>query len=454
MKWFAAQTHIAILLGGLIVAGSPLFAADEESADKENFQTITTGFISGKYVIRATEFEDEKFSDQDIFGQFKVDLTAPKHNLYEAHVFGSLRSDQDGDQNHRGFFPFEDAGDISDQGSKGYLYEAHLDFNYILPGVKQLRLGRQSGQRGEVVFYDGVAADFRFGRKFQATAYGGRTVHFHEVDPGDDQVLGAGVDFSPARQTRFSLDYLGIKDERDFLEDEQKDRLVAFKIAQRLSETAKATLRYRWINGEARDFRLNSTGFLPHEFQLSISYFQQFRAQRELTDELSEYAYLLGTTHPYQTLNLNLRKQFSNRYSLDLSYFRRGLVDDQNEGEFNRDYWRTLLSLHVDNFIKDNLSLSLTGEHWESEQSVNAAGADLMYRFKWGSDKAKVHAGTYYSLYKYDYYSKHDETEDVRTYYVKGQVPLFHDFSFKGSYEWEDGFDKYYTLSMGVRYDF
>ncbi|MDH5560772.1 MAG: hypothetical protein OEY59_07940, partial [Deltaproteobacteria bacterium] len=101
------------------------------------------------------------------------------------------------------------------------------------------------------------------------------------------------------------------------------------------------------------------------------------------------------------------------------------------------------------------LALSLSGESWSSPNyQGNAGGFELEY----GADRIKrslrVSAGSYYSLYKYDYYLDYGERTKVRTYFVKTRIPLGENYSLTGSFETEDQIEEYQILKMGVKRDF
>jgi hypothetical protein len=108
----------------------------------------------------------------------------------------------------------------------------------------------------------------------------------------------------------------------------------------------------------------------------------------------------------------------------------------------------------IDPFV-DRLSISLTGEQWKAgPQRVNSTGADVSYAFKSGRRSPKLSVGSYYSLYKYDYYISLGERTNVRTYYVKAAYPFAQRYAVNGSYELERGLEDYKTAKLGIRYEF
>ncbi|HAJ92478.1 MAG TPA: hypothetical protein DCO71_07695, partial [Gammaproteobacteria bacterium] len=83
-----------------------------------------------------------------------------------------------------------------------------------------------------------------------------------------------------------------------------------------------------------------------------------------------------------------------------------------------------------------------------------SGGLDAEYRLKRGRNSTKIIAGTYYSLYKYDYYILLGEREHVQTYYLKTKMPIGMGLTMNARYEYEDSIEDYHTLKVGVRYDF
>ncbi|MBF0280185.1 MAG: hypothetical protein HQM13_20465 [SAR324 cluster bacterium] len=431
-----------------------LWAADEES-ESQGFEL--KGYVSSKYVSRESKLSEEKVDDADIYGQLRLDLSSPEKK-YEAHFFGTARNDLDGDEESNEFSIFEDFGQVGKSEQKGAIYEAHFDLNQAMPNLKQIKIGRQSSTRDMSLYFDGLSADFKLGRKLGLIAYGGRSVRFFESDPGDDSLGGAGIDYSFSPLTSFSLDYLSTKDERVDENEEMKDRqddMVSLKLWQRFSNAFKGTFKYRWINSEPRDLNLSSLILLSNsQTSFNFNYFRQFLIQNELSEDLSSFHDLIGQTHPFQVVKLNLRQPFGSHYALDLGYLERSLVEEEDEGSFNREFKRTFILFETFDRIHKGLNITVFGERWSGETEVDSSGWDIGYHFDEKLNKAKVSAGSYYSLYKYDYFSDRGEKTDVRTYYVKGNFPFGQSFAVNGSYEREESLDDYNVYKLGVRYDF
>ncbi len=418
-----------------------------------------TGYLSSKYIVRTAYSSGEQTSDQDIFVQMRFDATRKEQQGKEFHFLGVLRGDLDGNRNRQGFYPFEDIGDAYGSWAAGYAYEAHLDMNHLLPHLTQLRVGRQAGTRDEAIFFDGVGADIAVTDGLNMTAYGGAAVHFYEADNdwGSDTLGGLGVDYSPVRATGISVDYFAVHDRRNaFSFTDKNDQLFSVRLRQRLSTYSRIMARYRYLNGEPRDLTVRAVDAFPlADMQFSVSYVKQFSTQDELSNELSPYYDVLGQSRPYQSFDGKMRKLFGRQVALDLGYFERSLLEAGDENAFNRAYKRYYSVLEVSDVLREGLTLSVIGEHWETRsRAFNSAGFDAGYAFKHAAKNGRINAGTYYSLYRYDYYIQLGERQQVRTYYVKGKMPLNRNYSLSGSYEYEDSVENYQTAKVEISYAF
>jgi hypothetical protein len=417
------------------------------------------GSIATKYVVRSAHVSGDDYSDNDIFEYLRFDATVPKDRKYELHFFGTARQDIDGNSNRHDFFPLEDIGDARDESFTGILYDAHVAINRPVSYISQVRIGRQAGTRDEPVFFDGVAVDAAVLKGVSLTAYGGAAVHFEELEYswGDDSIGGAGVDISPTFNSVLSMDYLYIHDKRDFFGFEsQEDNLISLKIWQRFARFLSSMARLRYLNDNARDLRVRAAGVFPDSgFEISTGYFRQFGEEAEHSNEESVYYDIVGTTSEFQSFDIKLRKFLGEHYAVDLGYYDRRLIDGGDESSFNRDYSRIYASFDVADLLMRSLTLSLTGEYWKTGDSTyRSGGLDATYVLKRRGRKGKLSAGTYYSLYKYDYYGERGERDDVRTYYARAVLPIAGHFSTDGKYEYEDGGDDFHSFTLGVRYDF
>jgi hypothetical protein len=217
----------------------------------------------------------------------------------------------------------------------------------------------------------------------------------------------------------------------------------------------KASVKYRFLNSDPRDVTVRLIGTIaPANMEVNLNYFKQFKIENVVANELSLYSSVLGQSSPYQTYDVKLRMLLGEHYAVDLGYFKRALQEELQATAFDRDFSRAFLLFEIMDLPADGISFTLTGEQWSTKgRKFNSSGLDIGYRFK-NRKNASVNAGTYYSLYKYDYYTELGLRENILTYYVSGKVPLGLGVSMNGSYEYEDGIEKYQMFKLGMRYDF
>jgi len=457
---FCLSIAAPLLCTLLVLISAPLQAADSgSSADKGTDPVLVQGYLSGKYVFRKTRVDDEKIRDEDLSTDLRIDLSKPQSNGYEFHFFGTLRDDLSSNRDRTGYSPFEDIGNAYRSRTHGYVYEAHLDLNDPFSHVTQVRIGRQDGTRDEPIFFDGISADFRVAPRISVTAYGGAAVNLYELDNrwGSDSLHGIGLDLYPASATVVNLDYLYVDDKRGIFDTtSQRDQLISLKLNQRFSPNLRTSAKLRYINGDPRDMEVRVVGTAPETgIELNAAYVRQFRVQNELSNELSPYYDVIGQSEPYQSYDVKVRTFFGTHVAVDMGYFKRALIHTELESAFNRAYTRSYAVLDITNLAVSGLSLSFTGEQWTAgHQHLTSTGYDVGYAFKAGRRSPKVSAGSYYSLYKYDYYLSLGERTNVRTYYVKGEYPFAERYSFSCGYEIEHGIETYQTAKLGLRYAF
>lgn len=456
----------AVILAGLLFSDHAFAATFQQASASPEPSVDLSGYFATRFVFRTAETSSTEIDrDQDVFGDLRIDATAPKSNRYEFHFMGSFRTDLDGNRDLRQNYILEDIGDAGSHSTTGYLYEAHFDINHPITGITQVRMGRQPGTRDEQVTFDGVALDIRPFSSVNLTLYGGAAVNLYEIgrSESDDTVAGAGLDLSPTASTGISLDYAALKDKRDYLGmTDVKDDLVSVRVWQRFTPSLKGTVRYRYQNDEARDLTVRMLGSFPGAgTEFGASYLRQFRTQAEQSNALSPFVDVMGHSDPYHSLEVKLRQFFGKRYAVNLAYFKRDLIGDSLPGTFNREYTRSAVGFEVNDLFMNDLVLSLSGDQWRSpglpaaaERTYTSGGADIGYSFGKKGSITRINTGTYYSLYKYDYYLQLGERTNVRTYYLNTKVPVVKQMALSLGYELERSIEKYQTFKAGIRYDF
>jgi len=461
MAWADTMIGISSRVGSCFLAVflSLLFPPLSSASESPHVPYESDGYLSLRYQFRNAKSSTQSWNDQDIFSELRLDITQPQPGYFEFHFLGIYRKDIDGDREPRTFYPTEDIGDTGNHSAKTYISEAHLDVNNLLSGVPQLRFGRQTGTRDEPVFFDGIAVDLAAWDRINLTLYGGAAVHFSELyrEQGDDFLAGAGLDLQVSRSTSLSIDYLGADDERMYPSvTDAQDNMLSFKLWHRFSPGLRAMAKYRYLNGDPRDFSLRAVAlYAPADIEVNANYFRQFTVQKELANEFSVYYDIIGQSNPYETYDVKARKLFGEHYALDLGYYSRDLREKQNESSFNRRYNRAYATVEMLELLLPGLSLSITGEAWRSwERAYRTWGGDLSYTFPVNTKKATVSTGSYFSLYKYDYYIERGERTKARTYFVNARYPLRSDLWVNAAYEFEKAIEDYQIVKLGMRYDF
>jgi hypothetical protein len=417
------------------------------------------GSLSLRYIVRTAASADGRTGDHDLYTDLRLDVTPGTESFAGFHFLGSARSDLDGNQESHTFNPLEDIGNTHDQRSMALVYEAYAVFVDPLRTENRLRVGRQAGTRNETIFFDGIAADAG-GPKVNVTVYGGAAVHFFEdgYEWGTDWLGGAGLDYRFGSSAGLSADYLMVKDVQGSEPDAPVlwDRLVSFRGWHQVGSFSKWSAAYRIQDGEPRDLSFQAVSASPAwDAEGSISYFRQFRVQDVMSTDLSLFSTVLGQSAPYQSADLKVRKTFFERFSIDLGYFSRVLLHPQDEGPFNKDWSRAYASLDIADLFVPRLTWTITAEQWGGGSTdTTTYGTDLAWRTKRKGGDARIAAGTYYSLYKYDYYTDLGVRDKVRTWYLDGKYPLGRGFSMNGRYEYEQAIETYQVLRLGMRYDF
>lgn len=443
-----------LLIAGMPIPLSNVQAQEPRPAAEPEKRLNLEGYTSMLYVLRSARVSGDRSTDNDIFTRLRLDTPSSSKGLYALHFSGMGKVDMDGNQDRLPFYPFEDVDDTWNSQWNGYIYEALIDLNFDHSYLKQVRVGRQSGTRDDLVFFDGVSADVEALRNLQFTVCAGRPVHFYEENAGSDLLYGIGADYSPRAGTKVSVDYLYAEDEREVLLNQENNRL-SFKVRHRFCPFSNGMIKYRVIDGKARDLAISLANNIPwQDLIVNVDYWKQLRSQRELANEFSLYFDSLGISHPYQSFDVDVTKIFSDRYALNVGFSTRDLVDDDDEGTFSREYDRIFAVFEMTDIPKERMTVAVSGERWQGSEDADSIGLDLGYEPQAWREGSKVNFGTYYSLYKYDYYFDPGEKADVRTYYVKTKIPLRENLSGHFSYEFEDGQDDYQVLKARLQYEF
>jgi hypothetical protein len=426
-----------------------------------------TGDVSAGYRFQAAVGDFPTAFGNDLSQGLHLDVSFSSSDLLSAHLSADAREVLGPTQYSTTFSPLLGLSNAWATPVSGDLYEAYLDLKRSLPWLPLVRFGRQAAARDEPFFFDGVTVQLDLGSLFALTTYGGVAVHFYELDYawGSDLLAGAGLDFYPWPATRLSVDYAYVQDTRTlFLGANQYNHLLSFRAWQRLFDVLRLSAAFRMINFAPTEVRLNASATFP-DLGLDIygTYFVQFVPLLQLSNELSGYYDVLGQALPFQSVQLKARKLLGDHFGVSASGFLRGLLGgDQAATPFNRQYGKLSLGVEVIDLPVPGLDLEVPAEMWISgANQYYSTGFSLTWR-PIKERSLAFEAGTYFSLYKYDYGTPYlatflGEREDVQTYYLEARVPLGQHFVLEGRYELEHGSEfllgsqTFHTFRLGVR---
>ena len=182
------------------------------------------------------------------------------------------------------------------------------------------------------------------------------------------------------------------------------------------------------------------------DWMARLSYYQLLETQLDLVNELDPYYNALLELFPYTQIGAMVSRGLGEHVALDLGFDVRRVQDDDDVGQFNRDYERGYANLRLNDVLWDDLSVSLLSDLWYSdERDVRSFGFDFSRPVFSGWSGS---VGSYFALYKYDMFTN-TERDDVRTYYVRLGREIGDELSFDFGYEFEENeIDDFHTLRV------
>jgi len=430
---------------------TPPAAAPATAADPG---TGLPDWIHGSFAVRYRGRWDTGGHDNDLGGILAVDLADPKNPWISGHLQARIDADLDGHQPGNGLESLQDTYDGS---VVAKLYVAYAD---VAVGknpedrLGTLRVGRQQDPMlPEIVRVDGVSyTTTPMGKnEVQLGVYGGIPVHLYESSAEGDRVYGTFLEGIPWQGGRARFDWMHLEDENVLGAGE--DDLVTLGLWQQLNAHARLEGQYSNLEGDPRDLRLRALYDDPEsQTNLRLGYYELLRPQNALVTELDPFFEQLATYEPYRETNFDISHVFGPHTAVDVGIDIRRVSDQEDVGEFNRNWERYYTTATFNDVGTKGLSMSVTGDRWDDHQrDIYTLGADVTYA---AQKRWKASIGSYFSLYKYVFLEL-DEREDVRTYYLRTTYDLSKSSELEFLYEFEnDDFDTYQTLRVGARWRF
>ncbi|MBI3008699.1 MAG: hypothetical protein HYY56_04200 [Candidatus Omnitrophica bacterium] len=407
------------------------------------------GYSRQEYRVRWSETQE----DQDFYQYLSLNLGKEGKDKVTGSFFSRLSADIDGRQSGNSFYPFADITDTYQDNINGRIYQAYLDFNDV-KYLSKLRLGRQYVYEGETVQFDGARLELKpYWENIDFSFYGGVPTHLYESSLSGDWILGTGIEGRPLDGTRLRLDYVYVEDDNATWGDHNDD-LWVLSGWQRVMDNLNLNGKYSFLDKKERDASLRANLNYPDkDLSFQASYFRQLETLRDFSVEFSPFYPVAGEYFPFHQYDFSCRKGFGEKLGIEAGVSTRDLVEDTTETNFNHEYDRYFITISIYEFLLEDTEFSLTAEQWSSNDDIRTLGFEAEKKF---NKSVEVKAGSYYSLYKYDYYTS-QERDDVRTAFFELELKPWK----KKDVEWEiryeaedDDFDVYHTLKTGIKCNF
>ena len=320
--------------------------------------------------------------------------------------------------------------DTWDSSSHGYLYVCQAEI-YELDYLNYARFGRQYvNHELPTTHLDGLnlLLDLNFiGTRIKPFAYAGIPVRLYEKGHyWDAQEIGGGAHIHLGRSTKVTLEHQVIEEDPEIAgtyreSGTERYGQSAFAIRQALLHKGYGYISLFLLDNSAKQVNTRFS-FLIDRMDLDIdaSYFYQFKEIDETPTSSPYYTGLTGTIKPYHNITLDIMKGvYKDRIWVSAGTHWRLLDSGEDETELNHSYNNQYLALIIDDLLMKNVQLSLQADFWrvmdsDNEDELFSFGGEIAY------EKLRtitVSLGSFYSLYKYDYFSDTDEKTDVYTIY-------------------------------------
>lgn len=344
----------------------------------------------------------------------------------------------------------------------GRLYYAYFDAKDLGP-ISELRVGRQHLYEFESLYFDGAHITFPAYKKIIVSTFGGTPVHPFEnqigFDPGD-YLVGTDITYQPLTNLKFRLDYVHLKDQlasfRGTIGD-QSDDLLGFTTWWDINDYLSLTTRLTSFIDQLRDVSSDLVfRWTKKDLFVRFNFTRLLRGYDIRVIDLDAYG-IAGTYRPYTELSLNVNKGWGDHFATDGGFAIRFLDRNQIASAFNHGFERFYLGLSVYDLPIKDLSISLTGDYYHSEDNTlrdHTFGGSLQVSQDLLDKRLGFSGGTAFYLYRYNLYSG-NESSNVRTYFAAAKGKIRKDLEAKVSYEFEDNdFNNFHRTDFRLIWSF
>jgi hypothetical protein len=319
--------------------------------------------------------------------------------------------------------------------------------------LDHFRIGRQSAEHGMPLTFDGASLSIRvLDRKLQLFAFGGRTVHFFDTEPGllENRLVSTGAVLRPAHGTAIEFDSRLIRELT--LNDDRSQRDAIVNHSYGLSASFSGDTLSTKVYARGIDQRASHVGGAfsfqsePLGFGLDARVHAQLVTLGEVVESENPFYSLLGRSLPFARFRFESWKEFQLGQESRLGLYagwRARQVMGATESTFNRSTGAVYLNARADDVFRRGIFFSATAERHYVPKSFDREWI-LVFGGSTGYTTAtvKTELGTYFQQYKINYYQTAEELHNARTVYGSLGVGVTSWLELRGRYE-IDIFDRY-----------
>ena len=390
-----------------IVSNEALLAAIRPDGYRSKRKTWQ-GQVRLRWRFRTTT-EADQADDNDLYAYLRLKYRDEHLPGWSASFHGRATLDVGTFGRTGEYQAFDSITDSWDERLNGRIYHAYV--NYRRPDwfVEQIRVGRMYSDVGEYVSFDGVQAWTKpMGcGDWQVTAFGGVPAYIFEDDPAGDWLAGAGIRGKIGRSADVRLDYTYIEDTQKTFGTIQ-DHLFNLTVNKRFGRSTLLRGQYQHLNEDPRLMRFHLDSFVSR-YDLTIRAFFHTLLNYQ-AEAVYDWDYYFATElflEPYYMGNLSVAKGLGECFEAEVGLGGRRLYKEEDEGEYNRNYGQFFLTLSSYDWLMRDLTLSLSGEYWNSTDDIWTVTFDADWKI---NDAWRIRLGTDYAAYRYDMFS---DTERV-----------------------------------------
>lgn len=332
--------------------------------------------------------------------------------------------------------------------------------------LESLIAGRQEAEHGTAATFDGLSLQLAPAHGFEVFAFGGRSVHFFEIEPGlfENWMASAGLGFRGAAW-RIEADYRFLKEDAPALpaDPAQGDKGEPLTKKELLDHSYGVAAWFRhedWFNARLQVRGLNDAfhlvgaavrvEWLAQQLGLDARLDVQPATLGEINEFDSPLFLTLGESKPHLKARVDLFKIFTSGagdYGVHLGGDVRQLIDAE-ESPFNRNLLRGYLVLSAQKIAGTGLYLSASGEYHRvaaGEGLLTAGGA-----LGWDRKPVRAEVGTSYHRWQYVYYQAPEEIADVREVYADVKVNVVKWLALRARYSFQVFDRELHTVTFAI----